>query len=34
VLRNYAGKTYVYKQPHEAGAPDPIPLEFEPVFVG
>jgi lysine 2,3-aminomutase len=34
VLRNYAGKTFIYKQPHEAGATAPIPLEFEPVFAG
>jgi lysine 2,3-aminomutase len=34
VLRNYAGKTYVYKQPQDTGADALIPLEFEPVFVG
>ena len=34
VLRNYAGKTFVYKQPHEARAGAPIPLEFEPVLAG
>jgi len=34
VLRNYAGKTYVYKQPREAGATATIPLEFEPVLAG
>jgi lysine 2,3-aminomutase len=34
VLRNYAGKTFVYQQPHEAGSPAPIPLEFEPVLAG
>jgi lysine 2,3-aminomutase len=33
VLRNYAGKTYVYQQPHQLEAA-PIPLEFEPVMVG
>jgi len=33
-LRNYAGKTYVYRQPREAGAAMPIPLEFEPVLAG
>lgn len=33
VMRNYAGKTYVYKQPQDSGA-DTIPLEFEPVLVG
>jgi lysine 2,3-aminomutase len=33
-LRNYAGKTYVYRQPREAGAGAPIPLEFEPVLAG
>jgi lysine 2,3-aminomutase len=35
-LRNYAGKTYVYRQPREAGAGGgaPIPLEFEPVLAG
>jgi lysine 2,3-aminomutase len=32
VLRNYAGKTYVYRQPHQDGAP--VPFEFEPVMVG
>lgn len=32
VLRNYAGKTYVYRQP-EAGE-TPVPFEFEPVLVG
>jgi lysine 2,3-aminomutase len=31
VLRNYAGKTFVYKQPNE-GAVDPMPMEFEPVL--
>jgi len=34
VLRNYAGKTYVYKQPQDTAADALIPLEFEPVFVG
>lgn len=34
VLRNYAGKTFVYRQPHEAGSTTPIPLEFEPVLAG
>lgn len=34
VLRNYAGKTFVYRQPHEEGATTPIPLEFEPVLAG
>jgi lysine 2,3-aminomutase len=34
VLRNYAGKTFVYRQPHETGATGPIPLEFEPVLAG
>jgi lysine 2,3-aminomutase len=34
VLRNYAGQTYVYKQPHDAGVATPIPQEFEPLFVG
>jgi len=35
VLRNYAGRTYVYKQPQSqgAGAENVIPMEFEPVFV-
>jgi lysine 2,3-aminomutase len=33
VLRNYAGKTFVYRQPHAAAA-DPIPVEFEPVLAG
>ncbi len=35
VLRNYAGRTYVYKQPRGAGhaAETAIPMEFEPVFV-
>jgi lysine 2,3-aminomutase len=32
VLRNYAGKTYVYRQPLQDGAP--VPFEFEPVMVG
>jgi lysine 2,3-aminomutase len=32
VLRNYAGKTFVYRQPHTAG--DAIPVEFEPVLAG
>ena len=32
VLRNYAGKTYVYRQPHQDEAP--VPFEFEPVLVG
>jgi len=32
VLRNYAGKTYVYRQPLQDEAP--LPLEFEPVMVG
>ncbi len=31
VLRNYGGKTFVYKQPHD-GAVHPLPLEFEPVL--
>src|SRR6266704_120309 len=31
VLRNYAGKQYVYKQPQPDTAPHP-PLEFEPVL--
>jgi lysine 2,3-aminomutase len=34
VLRNYAGKTFVYKQPRDHAAAAPIPLEFEPVLVG
>jgi lysine 2,3-aminomutase len=34
VLRNYAGKTYVYKQPHDTEVDALIPLEFEPVLVG
>jgi lysine 2,3-aminomutase len=34
VLRNYAGRTFVYKQPHETGSGVPIPLEFEPVLAG
>ncbi|HEY7686569.1 MAG TPA: KamA family radical SAM protein [Gemmatimonadales bacterium] len=33
VLRNYAGKTYVYKQPREAGDAA-VPFEFEPVLAG
>jgi lysine 2,3-aminomutase len=33
VLRNYAGKTYVYRQPHQLDAA-PLPVEFEPVMVG
>jgi len=33
VLRNYAGKTYVYQQPHRLEAA-PLPVEFEPVMVG
>src|SRR6266516_862919 len=33
VLRNYAGKRYVYKQPQPETAPHP-PIEFEPVLVG
>jgi lysine 2,3-aminomutase len=33
VLRNYAGKTYVYQQPHQLEAA-PVPVEFEPVMVG
>jgi lysine 2,3-aminomutase len=33
VLRNYAGKTYVYQQPHQLEAA-PCPVEFEPVMVG
>jgi lysine 2,3-aminomutase len=33
VMRNYAGKTYVYKQPRETGDAT-VPLEFEPVFAG
>ncbi len=33
VLRNYAGKTYVYQQPHQLEAA-PLPVEFEPVMVG
>jgi lysine 2,3-aminomutase len=32
VLRNYAGKTYVYRQPQQDEAP--VPIEFEPVMVG
>jgi len=32
VLRNYAGKTYVYRQPLHDEAP--VPFEFEPVMVG
>ena len=32
VLRNYAGKTFVYRQPHQDEAP--VPFEFEPVMVG
>jgi lysine 2,3-aminomutase len=32
VLRNYAGKTYVYQQPHALDAS--VPVEFEPVLVG
>jgi lysine 2,3-aminomutase len=32
VLRNYAGKTYVYRQPLQDEAP--VPFEFEPVMVG
>ena len=32
VLRNYAGKTYVYRQPLQDEAP--VPFEFEPVLVG
>jgi len=34
VLRNYAGKTFVYKQPQPADADGPIPVQFEPVLVG
>jgi lysine 2,3-aminomutase len=34
VLRNYAGKTYLYKQPHDAQAGTAVPLQFEPVLVG
>jgi lysine 2,3-aminomutase len=34
VLRNYAGKTYMYKQPHDAAADTAVPLQFEPVLVG
>jgi len=34
VLRNYAGNTYVYKQPDQAEQATPIPQEFEPVLVG
>lgn len=34
VLRNYAGRTYVYRQPHDAEADAPLPLLFEPVLVG
>jgi lysine 2,3-aminomutase len=34
VLRNYAGKTYVYKQPHAGEGEAPIPTEFEQVLVG
>jgi lysine 2,3-aminomutase len=33
VLKNYAGKRYVYRQPHSAAEPQP-PIEFEPVLVG
>jgi len=33
VLRNYAGKRYVYRQPAQASEPQP-PIEFEPVLVG
>jgi lysine 2,3-aminomutase len=33
VLRNYAGKTYVYRQPPRREAA-PLPIEFEPVMVG
>src|SRR6266540_1119410 len=33
VLRNYAGKRYVYKQPARDTEPQP-PIEFEPVLVG
>jgi len=32
VLRNYAGKTYVYRQPQQGETP--VPFEFEPVMVG
>ena len=32
VLRNYAGKTYIYRQPDAREAP--VPFEFEPVLVG
>jgi lysine 2,3-aminomutase len=32
VLRNYAGKTYIYQQPHATDAS--VPVEFEPVLVG
>jgi lysine 2,3-aminomutase len=34
VLRNYAGKTFVYKQPHDGEVSAPIPVEFEQVLVG
>jgi lysine 2,3-aminomutase len=34
VLRNYAGKTYVYKQPHAGESELAIPTEFEQVLVG
>ena len=33
VLRNYAGKRYVYRQPARASEPRP-PTEFRPVSVG
>ena len=34
VLRNYAGKTYLYKQPHDTRDDTTVPLHFEPVLVG
>jgi lysine 2,3-aminomutase len=34
VLRNYAGKSYVYKQPHETATEAQVPVQFEPVLVG
>ncbi|MGH7538212.1 MAG: KamA family radical SAM protein [Gemmatimonadales bacterium] len=34
VLRNYAGKTYVYKQPQTGNREEAIPMEFEPVLMG
>jgi lysine 2,3-aminomutase len=32
VLRNYAGKSYLYQQPRSNEPP--VPIEFEPVLVG